>query len=174
MVKMFRLTAIENFSEGWHCLKIKSEGMIYTACGEGKIPFISATDIAAVAFHALTDEKPHNTDYRVLGPELLNHDEVYRLDNDINMMLIVVLQIAAKLSSCLGREVKHVKLTEEQRTQQLIGDGLPEHYAKFLTFLEVSAAQGAEDRMDDAVERVTGRPPQNFDAFAQQHMAAWQ
>ena len=50
---------------------------MYTACGDGKIPFVSATDIAAVAFRTLTDEKPHNTDYRVLGPDLLTYDEVY-------------------------------------------------------------------------------------------------
>lgn len=52
--------------------------------------------------------------------------------------------------------------------------GLPEHYAKLLTSLEVSAADGVEDRINDAVERVTGRPPQKFDAFAQEHKTAWQ
>lgn len=57
-------------------MTIKDEGKIYTACGDGKIPFVSAADIAAVAFHVLTDTKPHNTDYRVLGPELLTYDEV--------------------------------------------------------------------------------------------------
>ncbi|OZJ04494.1 hypothetical protein BZG36_02663 [Bifiguratus adelaidae] len=148
---------MENFLEEAHRFTIKGEGKIYTACGDGKIPFVSATDIAAVAFRALTDEKPYNTDYRVLGPELLTYDE-----------------IAAKLSSCLGREVVHVKLTDEQRTQRFMSYGLPEHYANFLTSLEVSAASGVEDRMNDAVERVTGRPSQKFDVFAQQHKTAWQ
>ena len=71
---------IENFSEEGqgHDVTIKGESKIYTACGDGKIAFISATDIAAVAFRALTDEKPHNTDYRVLGPEVLTYNEVYR------------------------------------------------------------------------------------------------
>lgn len=36
-------------------------------------------DIAAVAYRALTDAKLHNTDYRVLSPELLTYDKVYRL-----------------------------------------------------------------------------------------------
>lgn len=70
---------IENFSELWHFASIKDEGKIYTASGDGKVPFIAALDIAAVAFRALTDEKPHNTDYRVLGPELLTYDNVCRL-----------------------------------------------------------------------------------------------
>lgn len=58
---------------------IKGEGKIYTACGDAKIPFVSVTDIAAVAFRALADKKSHNTSYRVLGPELLTYDQVNRL-----------------------------------------------------------------------------------------------
>jgi uncharacterized protein YbjT (DUF2867 family) len=70
---------IENWLEGGHHSTIKGESKIYTACGDGKIPFISATDIAAVAFRALTDTQSHNTDHAVLGPERLTYDEVRRL-----------------------------------------------------------------------------------------------
>ena len=66
----------DNFCQRWHLGTIRNAGKIYTACGEGKIPFISATDIAAVAFRALTDEKTHNTDYLLEGAESLNHDQV--------------------------------------------------------------------------------------------------
>ena len=57
-------------------MTIQKEGKIYSACGDGKAAFISTTDIAAVAFRALTDEKTHNTDYAIGGAELLTHDEV--------------------------------------------------------------------------------------------------
>ena len=67
---------IENFTEGWNFKTIKDEGKIYTACGDGRIPFVSAFDIAAVVFRALTDEKSHNTDHRILGPELMTYDQV--------------------------------------------------------------------------------------------------
>jgi uncharacterized protein YbjT (DUF2867 family) len=50
---------------------------IFTACEDGRIPFISADDIAEVAFRALTDKTPHNCDHRVLGPELLTYDDVW-------------------------------------------------------------------------------------------------
>lgn len=66
----------ENFSEAPQRTSIKKEDKIYPAAGDGKIPFVSADDIARVAFHALTDEKPHNTDYLILGPELLTHGDV--------------------------------------------------------------------------------------------------
>ena len=84
------------------------------------------------------------------------------------------MQVAKNLSSCLGREIVHVKLTEEQRIEKFLSFGMPEHYARFLTFLEGSVAKGEEERMNDAVERVTGRPPQDFASFAQQHETVWQ
>ena len=74
------------------------------------------------------------------------------------------MQIAAKLSSGLGREVVHVKLSEEESVQRLLRLGLPEHYAKFLPSIEVATVNGMEERLGDAMERVTGRSPQNFDA----------
>ena len=52
---------------------------IFTACEDGEIPFISADDIADVAFKALTDEESHNCDYKVLGPELLTYDQVRKI-----------------------------------------------------------------------------------------------
>jgi festuclavine dehydrogenase len=67
---------IENFSEEEHMLSIRDEDRIITGTGEGKVPFVSADDIAAVAFHALTDEVPHNADHLILGPELWSYDEV--------------------------------------------------------------------------------------------------
>jgi festuclavine dehydrogenase len=49
---------------------------IFTATHDGKIPFISADDIAEVAYHALIDEKAPNCDLRILGPEILTYDDV--------------------------------------------------------------------------------------------------
>ena len=149
---------MENFSEPGqgHIFTIQGEGKIYTACEDGKIPFVSANDIAAVAFKMLTIEKIPTNGCIILGPELLTYD-----------------QIAAKLSSSLGREIVHVKLTLEQRIQSFISHGLPDHFAKFIASIEVSAANGSEEIMNDLVEQVTGRPPQNFDAFVQEHKAVW-
>lgn len=136
---------------------IKEEGKIYTATGDGKIPFVSATDIAAVAFTALTDEKPHNTSYYVLGPELLTYD-----------------QLAAKFSALLGREIVHVKVSEEERVQKLTAEGWPEGVPHLLAWVESQMALGLDERLDDAVEKVTGRPPQKIDTFLQDNKSTWQ
>jgi hypothetical protein len=79
-----------------------------------------------------------------------------------------------KLSSGLGRDVVHVKLPEEQMVQRFLNLGLPEHYAKFLASIEVTTANGVEERLNGDVERVIGRPPQTFDAWVQQNKTAWQ
>lgn len=59
-----------------HLRGVRDESKVYSATGNGKIPWVSADDIAAVAVRTLTDEKSHNTDYLVLGSELLSYDEV--------------------------------------------------------------------------------------------------
>lgn len=40
------------------------------------MPLISVENIAAVAFRTLTDPRPHNTEYLLLGPTKLTYDEV--------------------------------------------------------------------------------------------------
>jgi festuclavine dehydrogenase len=84
------------------------------------------------------------------------------------------LQVASKLSKCLGREIVHVRLSEAERVQQYLSKGLPDFYAGFLTFLEVGSAGGMEERLNDDVEKVTGRPPQKFDDWVQENKAVWE
>jgi festuclavine dehydrogenase len=73
---MRRADMSDNFTEMDSRLNPKKNAKIYSASGDGKIPFIACDDIAAVAFRALTDEKPHNTDHMILGPELLTYQDV--------------------------------------------------------------------------------------------------
>jgi festuclavine dehydrogenase len=70
------INCIENFSEQHHHVTIREEDKIYSGTAGGKIPFVSADDIAVVAYHALTDLEPHNRDHLILGPELLSYDNV--------------------------------------------------------------------------------------------------
>ena len=147
---------MENLSEEFPRILIRDQSKIYTACGDGRIPFISAIDIAAVAFRALTDEKSHNCDHRVLGPELLTYD-----------------QVAEKLSAVLGRKIEHVKLTGEQRYKTLVDAGLSEYLARFLTNIETATSTGFETRMNDEVMKVTNRPPRNLEQFAQENREIW-
>lgn len=49
---------------------------MYSATSDAKIPWVSADDIAAVAVRTLTDEVAPNSEYLVLGSELLSYGEV--------------------------------------------------------------------------------------------------
>ncbi|PVH80511.1 NAD(P)-binding protein [Cadophora sp. DSE1049] len=147
---------MENFAEWQYPTTIKDEGKIYTACGDGKISFIGAEDIAAVAVHALTSAKVPGETVRVLGPELLTYDEA-----------------AAKFSKALGREIVHVRLNQEQAVQQYMKIGLPQAAAGFMAWLELNTAGGSEAMTNDVVEQLTGRPPKNLDTYIQENKNTW-
>jgi festuclavine dehydrogenase len=92
-----------------------------------------------VAFHCLIDVIPHNTDYLVLGPVLWSFDEV-----------------AALLSAKLEREITHVNITELELAQSMV-PFLGDKYAAALAQLDIIVSEGKEERLNDVVERVTGR-----------------
>lgn len=66
----------EQFSNMQYLHSVKNENKFYTAIEDGKAPWVSSLNIAKIAFKALTNEKPHNTNYRVCGPEHLTCDDV--------------------------------------------------------------------------------------------------
>jgi len=51
-------------------------------------------DIAVITFHMLTDKKPHNTDYKILGPELLTYNKVWLLFLSFKINRISTLMVA--------------------------------------------------------------------------------
>ncbi|PPJ55272.1 hypothetical protein CBER1_04305 [Cercospora berteroae] len=128
---------------------IMEQDQIYSAAGKGKKPYISARDIAATAYRALVDEKPHDTDLYITGPESLTYDD-----------------IAAIFSEVLGRNIEHVSLTGHELAQTLgkVG-GVPEDFAAMLGDIDEKVAKGHHWEKTDVVEKVTGRPPRTFKDF---------
>lgn len=59
-----------------HLATIRDEGKIYACAGDGTAPHVNVVDVGSVAFVALTKKEAPNTDYRILGPELLTFGEV--------------------------------------------------------------------------------------------------
>jgi len=128
-----------------HAQSIAREGAFYTAAGDGRVPYVDADDIAAVGAHALTDETPHNCAHDITGPETMTHAEV-----------------AAILTEAAGRGIRHVPVDADEASERMIAAGIPEAFARILAQLEVAIGQGAEDRVTDTVQAVTGRPPRTF------------
>ncbi|MGD6748143.1 NAD(P)H-binding protein [Streptomyces sp. BH106] len=127
-----------------HAVSIREEGVIRTATGSGRVGFIDAEDIAAVAVRALTDDVAPNTDLVLTGPESLTYDD-----------------IATLLTEATGRTVTHRQLSYEQLRARLAAE-LPGAFAAMLAAMDRAIAEGSEDRTTDTVERVTGRPPRSF------------
>ncbi|MFG1708430.1 NmrA family NAD(P)-binding protein [Nonomuraea sp. M3C6] len=135
-----------------HALGIRENGTILTATGSGRVGFIDAEDIAAAAVHALTDEHAPNTDLVLTGPEALSYDDV-----------------AAIITEVTGRPVVHHRLSYEQMRDRLTAL-MPPEFAAMLAGMDHAIAEGAEDRLTDAVQRLTGRPPRTFRAFLEKEM----
>ncbi|MFJ4540598.1 NmrA family NAD(P)-binding protein [Streptomyces tibetensis] len=137
-----------------HARSIREEGTIRTATGHGRVAFVDADDISAVAAHALTADGDAGGDLVVTGPQALSYDEA-----------------AAVLSEVTGRPVTHRRLTFEQLRDRLAGT-LPTEFATVLASLDRAIAEGAEDRVTDTVERLTGRPPRSLRAHVERALAS--
>ncbi|GAA0446112.1 NAD(P)H-binding protein [Streptomyces olivaceiscleroticus] len=141
---------MQNFLGGHvHAESIREHGTLLSATGNGRVGFVDADDIAAVAVRALTDERAPGTDLILTGPEALGYDD-----------------IAAILTEVSGRPVVHRSLTHDELHAHLAKE-LPTEFAALLADLDRAIADGAEDRTTDTVRRLTGRPPHDFRSVAE-------
>ena len=136
----------------------RKENTLYSACEDGKMPFVSSEDIAAVGYQGLVDNNPHNTDHVILGPDLLSYDDAANILSDI-----------------LGRNVTHTRLSkQEMSTRFQTVSYVPPPFADMLSGLDVGIAGGTENQLNDEVAQVTGRPPKSFRAWAEENRAVLQ
>ncbi|PBK94232.1 hypothetical protein ARMGADRAFT_1098905 [Armillaria gallica] len=110
------------------------------------VGFVSAADIADVAVSALTDEKSHNADHIITGPELLSYDDVCP---------IFLLYIPPELI-VLGRKITHTRITAEELKKRYLSFGLPEGFAGMLLSLYELKAKDDEEEIFNA-KKVTGK-----------------
>lgn len=132
-----------------HARSIREDDAILTATGDGRVGFVDAEDIAAVAVRALTDEQAPNADLVLTGPETLSYADV-----------------AGVFSEVTGRPVVHRRLTFEQLRDRWAAE-IPLEFATMLAGMDRAIAGGAEDRTSDAVQRLTGRAPGTLRAFVE-------
>lgn len=147
---------MQNLSEQQHLPTIRDEGAIYSATDNGRVAFIDADDIAAVAAVALTNPSLLSGELVLTGREALSYDDVARI-----------------LSDELGRPIAHRRLDEAAMAARFRDGGLPPEYATLLAAMDTAISQGSEDRVTDAVERVAGRPPASLARFVSRQRDAW-
>ncbi|WP_405982799.1 NAD(P)H-binding protein [Streptomyces sp. NBC_00158] len=145
---------MQNFTGGHvHARSIREEGVIRTATGTGRVGFVDAEDIAAVAARALTGVRAPNTDLVLTGPEALGYDDV-----------------AAIVAEVTGNPVTHRPLSHAELRDRL-AVLMPEEFATMLADMDRTVAAGAEDRVTDSVHRLTGRPATGFRSVVRRELA---
>ena len=147
---------MQNFSEGQHLLTIRNEDCIYSAARDGRVPFVSADDIAKAALAALTRESAFNADFVLTSSRAITYDEA-----------------AAQIGKAVGRPISHRRLGADALEARYLSLGMAPLAARTLASMDLAIAAGAEDRVTDCVKFLTGRPPIAFEAFVEANAARW-
>jgi uncharacterized protein YbjT (DUF2867 family) len=135
---------------------VAERGTLIGAVERAAIAMVDVRDVAAVACAALTEEGHRGCAYTLTGPEAVSYPE-----------------LAARLSRATGRPVRYVPISPEALRAGLIASGMPEWHAQILTEFSLELRGGAAARVDDSVERVTGRAPRQLDAWLAEHAATF-
>ncbi|MDF2742070.1 MAG: azoreductase [Actinomycetia bacterium] len=136
--------------------QVADQGVLYGMFGEGRVAFIDARDIAAVAAELLTSPGHQGASYTLTGPEALSAAEV-----------------AERLSAATGRQVSSVDLGADAFRQALAGAGMPGWMVDGVVEGNTMLAAGHGATVTDEVARLTGRPPRAFAQFAADHRVAF-
>ena len=129
---------------------IDASGTFYADAGEARISMVDTRDVAAVAALALTEPGHAGAHYDVTGPEALSYTDV-----------------AAKLTSAMGRRISYVGASDDAVRQALLGAGLTKWFASALVGLyqdyRRSGTGGYAAQVTGTVQRLTGRPARSLD-----------
>ena len=147
---------MQNFHTFW-LAGIRDQNKILLPVGKAKGSFVDARDIAAVVAELLLRNDRDDRAFDLTGSEALDHD-----------------QVAVLLSQVAGRTITYQDIPPAAMRDSLLAAGLPAAYAEFLLVILGFFKAGYSERITDAVQAVTGRPPIRFAQYAQDHRAHWQ
>ena len=132
---------------------IINDGVIYSPSGDGKIPYVDARDIAAVAATTLTKPGHSGKTYLVTGGEALSYRQATEL-----------------ISNAIGKKLRFVDETPEQSRARREKEGYP------VAIVESMVAIGAYQRaggktvtITNVIADLTGKPARTLPAFVQEY-----
>lgn len=147
---------MQNFTT-FLCDMIRS-GTVYSSQGDGRVPFIDARDIAAVAARVLREPQSHaGKAYTLTGPQALTNAEAL-----------------AVIAEQIGRPVQLVAISEEQAVEGMRQAGMPEPMVQTMSSLNRIIAAGWVAEVTDDVQRLLGRPATAWADFVAEHRSVWQ
>jgi len=135
---------------------IKTEGVVRSSTGSGKIPFIHSQDIADVATCALTSEKYLGETLPITGPEALSYGEM-----------------TAKIGAAIGKELKFQTIADEEERCHMGAHGDSEVDIAAHLSIYRAIREGRLAQVTSTIERVLGRKPLPFDQWVRENVAAF-
>jgi uncharacterized protein YbjT (DUF2867 family) len=121
---------------------IRKDGMIAAPAGRGRVAFVAASDVAAVAARVLTSQGHQDATYAVTGPEALGYADV-----------------AGRISAVFGREVGYQDQPAASARESMLASGLTRWEADGHLEWFDWIRQGGADTVTAAVRDVTGTDP---------------
>ena len=138
----------QNFTEGAFA-ELVAAGQFMLPSGDVPEPFVDLEDLADVAVAALIEPGHHGQVYEVTGPRG-----------------ITLEQVAAELSSTLGKPISFVPISHDAFLSRLAVAGVPDSEIHLLDFLFGTLLDGRNSEVGDGVQRALGREPGDFSQFA--------
>lgn len=130
---------------------VREEDAIYAAVGDGKVPFIDARDISAVAAKALLNPEKHQGKKYVLT----------------SGVAVGYAELADAISKATGREVVYNSLSMEDMRARMQKQGISDKMIdSYLALAAYQKAGGATARVSEDVKNVLGREPRSVVDFA--------
>jgi uncharacterized protein YbjT (DUF2867 family) len=122
---------------------IREAGEVSVPAGHGRVGFVAASDVAAVAARVLTSPDHAGATYVVTGPEALRFKDV-----------------AARVSAVFAREVDYTDQSPERARELMLAGGVSPWRADGNLELFDWIRQGGADNATATVREVTGADPQ--------------
>ncbi|GAA2991948.1 SDR family oxidoreductase [Actinokineospora diospyrosa] len=144
---------MQNFSTG--TAVATEQGHLLGAYGNARVSYVDCEDIAASAAALLTSAPLRARTFTLTGPEALSHAE-----------------IAGKLSTVVGREIRYLDLPPAEFADRLTAAGLPLQFATDVATLFAEVATGRLAPVTTDVVDLTSRSPNTFDNFLRANAAA--
>jgi uncharacterized protein YbjT (DUF2867 family) len=140
--------------------RIKDQSVFYLPAGDGKVSFVDARDIAAVAVQALTNNKDglrNGKAYSITGPEAISFGQAARI-----------------LSQQVGKKISYVSISEDDARKGMRDIGWDEWRINFLIELYNIIRLGyLAEFSSSTVEEVTGKRAISFSQFAKDYAEAF-
>lgn len=124
---------------------IRTDATVRAPAGRGRVGFVAARDVAAVAARVLTSPGREEATYVLTGPEALSYADV-----------------AARISAVFAREVTYRHQQPEHALEDMLASGISRWEAEGVLELSEWISGGGADTVTGTVRELTGDDPRRL------------